>query len=305
MRKSEMLRGAGVALVTPFSKGKIDFAALTNIIEAQIAGGVDFLVSLGTTGEPVTLTGEECRLVFAHTIKVVAGRVPVVAGLFGDNSTALVLERFEEYDLTGFSAIMSSSPAYTKPSQEGIYQHFMQIAEKSPLPIIIYNVPSRTASNVLPETILRLAHASEKFVAVKEATGDLEQAAKILKGRPDDFLVLSGDDPTSVPLMSIGGNGCISVISNVLPEMYADMIHAAQAGNFAEAAGLHLDMFDLHHWLYVENNPCGVKAAMEVRGLCKSDVRLPLVPLSERNYKSLKVELKKILNSREKSRVVT
>ncbi|MGK0366135.1 MAG: 4-hydroxy-tetrahydrodipicolinate synthase, partial [Saprospiraceae bacterium] len=211
MRNSNAIRGAGVALVTPFRNGEVDFAALTDIIEKQIVSGVDFLVSLGTTGESVTLSGEECRAVFAHTVKVVAGRIPIVAGLFGGNNTAALVQRFKEYDLTGFAAIMSSSPYYTKPSQEGIYQHYMQIAEASPLPIIIYNVPGRTASNVLPETILRLAKASEKFIAVKEATGDVVQAAKILKGRPDDFLVLSGDDPTSVALMSLGADGCISV----------------------------------------------------------------------------------------------
>lgn len=301
MRNSHFLKGAGVALVTPFKNGKIDFDALTRIIESQIAGGIDFLVSLGTTGEPVTLSGDECRAVFTHTLKITAGRVPVVAGLFGDNSTDLVKQRFKEYDLTGFSAIMSSSPAYNKPSQEGIFQHYMAIAEASPLPIIIYNVPGRTASNVLPETILRLAHASEKFVALKDATGDLTQGAAILKERPVDFLVLSGDDPTVVPLMSIGAEGGISVISNALPEMYCEMIHAAAQGNYAEAAKLHLEMFDLHHWLYVENNPCGIKAALEVRDMCSSEVRLPLVPLSERNYKSLKVELKKILSRRDEA----
>ena len=294
MRNSNAIRGAGVALVTPFRNGEVDFAALTNIIEKQIASGVDFLVSLGTTGEPVTLSGDECRAVFAHTLKVVAGRVPVVAGLFGGNNTASLILRFKEYDLTGFAAIMSSSPYYTKPSQEGIYQHYMKIAEASPLPIIIYNVPGRTASNVLPETILRLAKASEKFIAVKEASGDVVQAAKILKGRPDDFLVLSGDDPTSVALMSLGADGCISVIGNALPELYADMIHAAQNANFVEASRLHLATLDVHHWLYVENNPCGVKAAMEITGMCTREVRLPLVPFTERNYLKLKKELERV-----------
>ncbi len=297
MRESNALRGAGVALVTPLRNGEVDFTALTNIIEKQIASGVDFLVSLGTTGEPVTLSRDECRAIFAHTIKIVAGRVPLVAGLFGGNSTAGVVQRLKEYDLTGFAAIMSSSPYYTKPSQEGIFQHFMHIADASPLPVIIYNVPGRTASNVLPETILRLAKANEKFVAVKEASGDVVQGAKILKSKPDDFLVLSGDDPTSVALMSLGGEGCISVIGNALPELYADMIHAAQNGNFAEASRLHLATLDVHHWLYVENNPCGVKAAMEITGMCTREVRLPLVPYTERNYLNLKKELERVKKS--------
>ncbi len=297
MRESNALRGAGVALVTPLRNGEVDFTALTNIIEKQIASGVDFLVSLGTTGEPVTLSRDECRAIFAHTIKIVAGRVPLVAGLFGGNSTAGVVQRLKEYDLTGFAAIMSSSPYYTKPSQEGIFQHFMHIADASPLPVIIYNVPGRTASNVLPETILRLAKANEKFVAVKEASGDVVQGAKILKSKPDDFLVLSGDDPTSVALMSLGGEGCISVIGNALPELYADMIHAAQSGNFAEASRLHLATLDVHHWLYVENNPCGIKAAMEITGMCTREVRLPLVPFTERNYLNLKKELERVKKS--------
>ena len=233
------------------------------------------------------MTGDECRAVFAHTLKVTAGRVPVVAGLFGDNSTALVLQRFEEYDLTGFAAIMSSSPAYTKPTQEGIFQHYMKIAERSPLPIIIYNVPGRTASNVLPETVLRLAAASEKFIAVKEATGDVVQGAKILKDRPADFLVLSGDDPTAVPLISCGADGCISVISNALPEAFADMIHAAVKEDFVEARRLHLALFNMHHWLYLENNPAGVKAALEMNEMCTREVRLPLVPFSEANLPGL------------------
>lgn len=294
MRNSSEIRGAGVALVTPFRDGEVDFTALTKIIEKQIASGIDFLVSLGTTGESVTLSGDECRAVFAHTLKVVSGRIPVVAGLFGGNNTAGLVQRFKEYDLTGFAAVMSSSPYYTKPSQEGIYQHYMKIAEASPLPIIIYNVPGRTSSNVLPETILRLAKASEKFIAVKEASGDVVQASKILKDRPDDFLVLSGDDPTSVALMSLGGDGCISVIGNALPELYADMIHAAQNANFMEASRLHLATLDVHHWLYVENNPCGVKAALEIMGMCRREVRLPLVSFTERNYLNLKKELERV-----------
>lgn len=297
MRKSNAIRGAGVALVTPFRNGEVDYPALTNIIEKQIAAGIDFLVSLGTTGEPITLSGDECRTVFAHTLKIVAGRIPVIAGLFGGNNTAAVVERFKEYDLRGFAAIMSSNPSYTKPSQEGIYQHYMQIADASPLPIIIYNVPSRTGSNVLPETIIRLAKASEKFIAVKEASGDVVQGSKILKGRPDDFLVLSGDDPTSIALMSLGGDGCISVIGNALPDLYSDMIHAAQNSNFTEASRLHLATLDVHHWLYVENNPCGVKAAMEITGMCTREVRLPLVPFTERNYLNLKKELERVKKS--------
>ena len=294
MRKTNGIKGAGTALVTPFKNGKVDFAALTRIIEKQIEDEVDFLVALGTTGEASALTISEKKSVLSHIVRVTSGRVPLVAGMFGGNCTAAITHRFAEYNLSGYAAIMASSPAYVKPTQEGIFQHYRAIAKESPLPIIIYNVPGRTASNVLPETVVRLANASEKFIAVKEASGDLVQGAKILKDRPADFMVLSGDDPTAVPLLSCGADGCISVIGNALPMMYADMIHAGLRGDFAEASRLHLAMFDLHHWLYAESNPAGIKAALEILRKCEKEVRLPLLPLSERNYVQLKKELEKV-----------
>ncbi len=286
--KRQQFRGLGVALITPFRNGKIDFDALKNIIEYQISNGTDYLVSLGSTGEAIGLTTQECKEVLRFTIKVNAGRLPIVAGLFGHNNTAQLINRIKNYNFDGIDAIMSSSPAYNKPTQEGIFQHFMAIAKVAPRPIIIYNVPGRTASNVLPSTILRLANSSERFIAVKEATGDLTQGCELLKDRPDDFLVLSGDDPTAMPFMACGADGIISVIGNALPREFSQMTHAILNGDLEQARQIHLQLFHLHHWLYVDGNPAGVKAAMEILNLCKRDVRLPLTAQSPENVLGLK-----------------
>ncbi|WP_421797804.1 4-hydroxy-tetrahydrodipicolinate synthase [Haliscomenobacter sp.] len=287
-------RGTGVALITPFRNKAVDYDALETIIEHVIQGGVDYLVSLGTTGEAITLSSKECREVFDFTIKVVKGRKPLVAGLFGSNFTEALVEKIRNYNLEGFDAIMSSSPAYSKPPQEGIFQHYMQIAGISPVPIIIYNVPGRTCSNVKPETIIRLAESSDKFAGVKEASGNLEQAMKILKHRPEHFAVISGEDALTVPMMSCGGDGAISVIANMYPAQFSSMVRSALDGDFATAARLNAELLDIHPWLYIENNPVGVKAGMEILGLCNKEVRIPLVPLSEGNYQNLQKEMAKV-----------
>lgn len=287
-------RGTGVALITPFRNKAVDYDALETIIEHVIQGGVDYLVSLGTTGEAITLSSKECREVFDFTIKVVEGRKPLVAGLFGSNFTEALVEKIRNYNLEGFDAIMSSSPAYSKPPQEGIFQHYMQIAGISPVPIIIYNVPGRTCSNVKPETIIRLAESSDKFAGVKEASGNLEQAMKILKHRPEHFAVISGEDALTVPMMSCGGDGAISVIANMYPAQFSSMVRSALDGDFATAARLNAELLDIHPWLYIENNPVGVKAGMEILGLCSKEVRIPLVPLSEGNYQNLQKEMAKV-----------
>lgn len=287
-------RGTGVALVTPFKNKAVDYDALETIIEHVIQGGVEYIVSLGTTGEAITLSSKECREVFDFTIKVVKGRKPLVAGLFGSNFTEALVEKIRNYNLEGFDAIMSSSPAYSKPPQEGIFQHYMQVAGVSPVPIIIYNVPGRTGSNVKPETIIRLAESSDKFAGVKEASGNIEQAMKILKHRPEHFAVISGDDTLTVPMISCGGDGAISVIANMYPAHFSNMVRSALEGDFATAARLNAEMLDIHPWLYVENNPVGVKAGMEILGLCSKEVRIPLVPLSEGSYEGLKKEMEKV-----------
>ncbi|RMG80121.1 MAG: 4-hydroxy-tetrahydrodipicolinate synthase [Bacteroidetes bacterium] len=292
---NQQVRGTGVAVVTPFKGAKVDFEALEKIINHVIDGGVDFIVSLGTTGEAITLSKEECREVFDFTIEKTAGRVPLVAGFFGSNNTARLVEGVKDYNLEGFSAIMSSSPAYNKPSQEGIFQHYMALEKASPLPIIIYNVPGRTASNVLPQTILRLARASEKFMAVKEASGDLMQAMEIIKHRPPHFQVFSGDDALTLPMLGCGADGAISVIANAFPAEFSGMVRHALAGDFPKARHYHELLLDIHPWLYVDGNPAGIKAVLAMMGMCEESVRLPLVPVCETTRNKLREAIRHLI----------
>ncbi len=286
--------GTGVALVTPFSNGQIDFEALTRIIDHVIDGGVEYVVSLGTTGEATSLSEEEQSAVIRHTVQVVAGRVPIVAGHFGGNNTAQVCEKLRAFDATGISAILSSSPAYVKPSQEGIYQHYMALAEASQLPLIIYNVPGRTASNISASTLVRLAKASSKFIGVKDASADLVQGSVIARDAPAGFTLISGDDPTALAAVEIGCKGVISVIANVFPRVFSDMMRLAAQGKREEAAALHYKLLDLHHWLYIEGNPVGIKEAMAHKGLCQAELRLPLVRMSEGNRKQLQAQMDRV-----------
>ncbi len=287
----EQLNGTGVALITPFKNNKVDFDSLRKVIEHIISGGVEYVVSLGTTGETPTLNSSEMIEVLDFTIKVVGNRVPVVAG-FGGNNTQAIIDAINSYHFEGVSAILSSSPAYNKPTQEGIYQHFMAIAEVAPVPIIIYNVPGRTASNIEAETTLRLAHSSDKFVAIKEASGNLLQCMKIIRDKPKDFLLLSGDDALALPMISFGGKGVISVMGNALPNEFSTMIRTALSGDFEEATRQHLDLLAINDLLYIEGNPVGIKAAMEIQGICSREVRLPLVKLSKKNCDRLKQAIK-------------
>ncbi len=288
-------RGTGVALVTPFQNGKVDYPALARVIEHVIEGGVDYIVSLGSTGEATTLFREECKEIFRFTVKQVAGRVPLVAGLFGANSTGHLLERLELYAdaLDGFAALMSSSPSYVKPSQEGIFQHYMAFEKEAPLPIIIYNVPGRTSSNIAADTTLRLANASDKFMAVKEASGNMEQAQRIIKYKPDHFLVLSGDDPLTLGMVACGADGVISVIANAFPAAFSDMTRAALAGDLDTARRLHYQLYDVHPLLYTDGNPAGIKAVLKMMGICGQEVRLPLTPVSDETFAKLRIEVEK------------
>ncbi len=286
--------GTGVALITPFKNNLVDFESLSALIEYVILGGVEFVVPLGTTGEASSLTDEEQTNVLQHTIKIVNGRVPIVAGNFGGNNTAQLCEKLTSFEDKGIDAILSSSPAYVKPSQEGIYQHYMALAEASPCPIIIYNVPSRTASNISAATIIRLANASKKFIGVKDATADLVQGAAIVRDAPKGFALLSGDDPTALPLVAVGSKGVISVIANAFPNSFATMMRKALEGNYDEALILHNKLLDLHPWLYVEGNPVGIKQAIEHKGIGSADLRLPLVRMGEGNKKRLHEEMLKL-----------
>lgn len=285
------LSGTGVALITPFRNGAVDFPALRNIIEYVIENEVDYLVSLGSTGESITLSTDECRAIVDFTIETNKGRLPLVVGMFGHNNTAQLIDRFKKFNFAGVDAVLSSSPAYNKPTQEGIFQHYVAVAEYSPVPIIIYNVPGRTSSNVEADTVVRLAKANKKFIGVKEASGDIVQLSHIVKNRPDGFLVLSGDDPTALASIACGGDGLISVIANTLPYETAEMIRQARNNNFTKAQQYHIQLLNMHHWLYLEGNPTGLKAAMEIQHLCTRDVRLPLVPFSEKHMESLREEM--------------
>lgn len=281
---SRKFNGTGVAIVTPFKKGKIDFTSLTRIIEHLIKGGVNYLVPLGSTGESSLLSEDEEKKILRHVIKINKGRKPIVAGNFGGKNTAALVSKIKSYNLKGVDAILSSSPEYLKPSQEGIYKHYMELEAASPIPIIIYNVPGRTKSNIEWQTTVKLAKASKKFIAIKEASGDLIQVTHIVKNRPKGFKVISGDDETTLPFIACGGDGVISVIANVLPKAFSQMIKAARNNDYQKAQALNMATYDLHHWLYIEGNPVGIKAAMEHKGLCTREVRLPLSPLSNENH---------------------
>ncbi len=273
--------GTGVALITPFDQNlNIDFPALGKLLDHVIDGGVEYVVSLGTTGESVTLSSEEKNQILRYTVEQVAGRVPVVAG-FGGNDTRTLCESISQQDFSGISGILSVSPYYNKPTQEGIYRHYMAVNETSPLPIILYNVPARTGSNISAETTLRLARDGSNICAIKEASGNFDQIARILRDRPADFLVLSGDDALTLPQLGLGIDGVISVIGNAWPRPFSDMVRAALSGNFTLARQLHLGLIDALELLFSEGNPGGVKCALARMNLCQETLRLPCYPVSE------------------------
>jgi 4-hydroxy-tetrahydrodipicolinate synthase len=273
--------GSGVAMVTPFhADGSIDYPALKNLIDFLIDGKIDYLVSLGTTGESATLSSEEKKDVWKFTAETVAGRVPLVAGI-GGNNTAEVVKALQAFDATGYDAILSVSPYYNKPIQEGIYQHYRAVAENSPLPVIIYNVPSRTGSSISPETTLRLAHDFSNIIGTKEASGSFEQFNAILKNKPKDFLFISGDDPITLPLMAMGAAGVISVIGNAFPAKLSAYVNLCLEGKFSEAAPLHYDLLEITRLAFSEGSPGGITEALRKLGVCQSTLRLPLVNVSE------------------------
>lgn len=273
--------GTGVALVTPFKSDKsIDFDALARIVNYVIDGGVEYLVVLGTTGESVVLSALEQQQVIEKITTVNNGRLPMVLGI-GGNNTAAVVNAIQSTDLTNFDAVLSVSPYYNKPSQEGIYQHFKAVALASPKPIILYNVPGRTASNMQPETIVRLANDFDNIIAVKEAAGDLVQAMKIIQQKPKDFLVISGDDMIALPMTLAGGAGVISVIGEGLPKDFSEMIRLGLQGKVSEAYALHYKIADAIDYIFEEGNPVGIKAMFKALKLSELTVRLPLIDASK------------------------
>lgn len=293
----QQFKGTGVALVTPFNEdGSIDFDSLTKVIEHDIKGGVEYLVSLGTTGESATLSKEEKLQVLRHTAEVVNGRVPLVAG-FGGNDTRELLEAIKAFDFKGYSGLLSASPYYNKPTQEGIYQHYKAVADASPVPVILYNVPGRTSSNVTAETTLRLAREHKNIVAIKEASGNFDQVMQIIKYRPEGFLVISGDDLITLPLVACGADGVISVIANAIPQQFSEMVRLALQNDFVAARKLHYQLTDLTNLLFVEGNPGGVKAVLQDLGIGTDQVRLPLWRVSDSLKAKLKQELGTISNA--------
>ncbi|WET71847.1 4-hydroxy-tetrahydrodipicolinate synthase [Sphingobacterium sp.] len=288
------LRGAGVALVTPFNSDEsVDFEALGQLIDLQINEGMDYLVSLGTTGEVATLTNDERKRIWDFTVKRVNGRLPLVAGI-GGNNTAEIVEQIKDFDPTGFCAILSVSPYYNKPTQEGIYQHYKAVSNASPLPVILYNVPGRTGSNITAQTTLRLANDFSNIVAIKEASGNFAQFSEILRDKPTGFLLISGDDPVTLPMMSLGAAGIISVIGNALPKKVATLAKLCAEGNYAEARSIHNELLDITDLCFIEGNPAGVKYILQELGIGKDQLRLPLVPVSEKIQAAIKEELKKL-----------
>lgn len=287
------ISGTGVALITPFKDNKVDFDSFGQIIDYVIDGGVNYVVPMGSTGETAMLNDSESRSILDFVIDRVNKRVPIIAGNFGGNNSKELTSKISSFNFDGVDGILSSSPSYIKPSQEGIYQHYMALSDVSPVPIVLYNVPGRTQSNMEWHTTVRLANASEKFIGIKEATGDLIQATRIIKNKPSHFQVVSGDDEVALPLIACGGDGVISVIANCFPTNFSSMIRAALNNDYAEARRLNNLSYDLHKWLYIEGNPVGIKSAMQSLGFCTNEVRLPLVKMSETNY----IKLEEVLNT--------
>ncbi|MGB4742532.1 MAG: 4-hydroxy-tetrahydrodipicolinate synthase [Flavobacteriaceae bacterium] len=275
------LIGTGVALITPFKPDlSVDHQALAAIVEFNITNGVDYLVISGTTGESVTITAKEKKEITATIIEANKGRVPLVIGI-GGNNTAAVIEELKSTDLSPFTAILSVAPYYSKPTQEGFYQHFKAIAEASTIPVILYNVPGRTAKNVEPSTVLRLANDFESIVAVKEAGNNRDQYLELIKHKPTDFLVISGDDDLVLGVTLAGGSGVISVIGQAFPKEFSKMIQLGLQGNAEDSRKLEARLMPIINLIFEENNPAGIKAVLKAKGYCKDAVRLPLVPATE------------------------
>ncbi len=278
---AERLTGTGVALVTPFNeKGEVDYPALGKLVDHVIAGGVDYLVALGTTAETPTLSCEEKREIFYYIRQRNANRLPLVVGI-GGNNTAHVVKELQEWDMEGVTAVLSVTPYYNRPSQEGLFQHYKAIAEASPRPVILYNVPPRTGVNMTAATTLRLAREVPNLVAVKEACGNIEQMQEILDGRPEGFLVLSGDDGMAVPLIERGGEGLISVAANAFPAEFSSLVNLAREGKKAPAEELWTRLSEATAALFYEGNPTGIKCALAIKGLIQNTLRLPLVPSTD------------------------
>ena len=290
----QSLIGTGVALITPFKKDfSVDTEALKTIVNYQIDNGIDYLVVLGTTAESATLSADEKELVIKTIVEANNKRLPLVLGV-GGNNTQKVVEELKNRDLSDFDAILSVSPYYNKPTQEGIYQHFKAVAEASPIPVILYNVPGRTASNMLPSTVLRLANDFKNIVGIKEAAGDIVQAMKLIQNKPKDFLVISGDDMITLPMVLAGGAGVISVIGEGFPKKFSDMVRLGLNKRVDEAYKLHYLLADSIDMIFEQGNPAGIKEVFKSLGLAENTVRLPLVNVDENLSKRIQLFVEKM-----------
>ena len=288
------LKGTGVAIVTPFKNdSSIDFAAFERVINHVIKGGVNYIVVMGTTGEVVTLTKDEKQALRSYVLEVVDNRVPVIIGI-GGNNTQEVINSVRHTDLTNIDGILSVAPYYNKPNQRGLFQHFKAIATCSPIPVILYNVPGRTCSNISADTCLQLAHECENIVGIKEASGDMNQIMNILKRKPENFSLISGDDMMSIPIIAAGGTGVISVLANAYPLQCSELVSHSLKNNFKSAREIQFDFLELIELLFIEGNPSGVKAMLSLLNLCQNNLRLPLVPVSKTTYARIQKAMEEV-----------
>jgi len=282
------LAGMGVALITPFqTNGEVDYPALSQLVDFQLQNDANYLVVLGTTGETPTLSVSEQKEIIRFVIEKVKNRIPIVLGISGNNTRA-VAERLKTEDTNGIDAILSVVPYYNKPSQEGIYQHYQALAQATSLPLVLYNVPSRTGMNMTAETTLRLARDFNNVIAIKEASGNLAQISSIIKHKPNDFQVISGDDGLAFPMIALGGIGVISVVGNAFPKEFSRMIHLALTGDYDKALSLHHDFLELYELLFTDGSPAGVKSLLNMMGYIENELRLPLVPVRSATYEKIR-----------------
>ncbi|MEY3323909.1 MAG: hypothetical protein RLZ11_223 [Bacteroidota bacterium] len=294
MNVQQVFRGTGIAIVTPFhADGTIDWNSFKRCLDFWINGGVEYLVVMGTTGESATIHGEEKQEVFSFVQQYTAGRIPLVAGI-GGNDTKEVIHALTHYDLTGYAAILSVSPYYNKPNQEGIFQHYKQIDQHTPLPVIMYNVPGRTGQPIQAATQIRIARECPSIFATKEASGNMELIMQILRDKPKDFMVISGDDPITLPLIAAGAVGVISVVANAFPKEFSEMIRLCLAGDFEKARPLHFKYLEITAALFTEGSPAGIKAVLSEMGLCQNAFRMPVWPVSEKHQATLQQLLKEL-----------
>lgn len=286
------LSGTGIAIVTPFlDNGEIDLQGLEKLLNHNIKAGVDYLVVLGTTGESVVLNKKEKAIITSFVKEYVNERIPLVLGIGGSN-TSLLIDEIQSIDLKGYDAILSVSPYYNKPTQEGIYHHYKALSSASTLPIILYNVPGRTSSNITAETTLRLANDFDNIIAIKEASGDMDQIMKIIKDKPNDFLVISGDDGLTLPMIYMGADGVISVLGQAYPNEFSKMVRYGLEGNQKEANAIHYQLYNFLDPLYCDGNPAGIKATLKILGICGDKLRLPLVNVQKETHQRIEYLIK-------------